>query len=273
MTFLGKAFTVMILVMSIVFISFTIMVFATHRNWEDRAIVAEESLRQEIEKNEKLVDDNNRVWEALTREQAAGKTHAAMLTSEAAMAQVELATLTAVNANLSQALERTEAAQEDTAEDYRRLTLEIKVVRDELARTRTDRDEQYDTALKAKDEADGLRVQYTTLTQGHDELSRETAYWLTVMDRHGIKPHDDIAGIPPRVKGEVLISEGNLIVVDLGSDDGLKVGHEIQVSRDGVYLGKAKIRKTSPSESVAEVLEGFRKGVVQKFDRVATIVR
>lgn len=270
MSFLGKATTVVILVMSIVFMAFTIMVFATHRNWEDRAIVSEESLQKQVVRNEELENENNRALEALTREQSAHKTHVAMLATTAAMVQVELATVTAVNANLSQALERTEAAQEDTREDYQRLILETKEVRDELVRTRQDRDSQYATSLKAKDQADGLRIQYKELGRGHDQLSSDTAYWLTVMDRGGINPNEDIAGIPPKLKGEVLLSERNLIVVDLGSDDGLQVGHEIQVSRGNRYLGKAKIRKTTPSESVAEVLEGFRKGVIQKADLVAT---
>ena len=34
MTLLGKIFTVLILIMSVLFMSFSIMVFATHQNWQ-----------------------------------------------------------------------------------------------------------------------------------------------------------------------------------------------------------------------------------------------
>src|SRR5688572_5433334 len=37
MTLVGKIFTVLIFVMSIVFMSFAVMVFATHRNWKEYA--------------------------------------------------------------------------------------------------------------------------------------------------------------------------------------------------------------------------------------------
>lgn len=270
MNFLGKAFTVIILVMSIVFMAFSIMVFATHRNWKDKATTLEASLQTQVAKNEALEKEKNRTLEALAREQAARKTHVAVLATTAEMAKTDLAEVTDQNGQLRQSLERTAAAHDDTVKDYNRLTAEVKEVRDELTRARLDRDTQYTSAVKATDDVNALRTQYDVLALRHEQLSRDAARWLTVMDREGLDPNADIAGIPPKINGEVLVSAKNLIEISIGSDDGLKAGHHVEVYRGNTYLGRAKIKQTAPDRAVAEVLVEFRRGIIRKGDRVKT---
>lgn len=270
MNFLGKAFTVIILVMSVIFMAFSIMVFATHRNWKDRAIAYQEQLQSQQARNEALEKEMNRTLEALAREQAARKTHVAVLATTAEMAKADLAEVTEQNSQLRQSLERTAAAHDDTVKDYNRLTKEVADVRDELNRARKDRDQLYVEAVKKTDEVAALQTQYDTLASRHESLSRDAAHMRTVLDLNGLKPTDDIAGIPPAVFGEVLVSENNLIEISLGSDDGLKKQHQVEVYRDNLYLGRAQIKKTSPDRSIAQVLLEYRKGIIRKGDRVAT---
>jgi hypothetical protein len=89
---------------------------------------------------------------------------------------------------------------------------------------------------------------------------------------------------PPRVEG--IIEEVNaarrqgsseLVEISLGSDDGLKKGHEMTVYRSGLkggqrpkFLGKIRIVDTKPDKAVGEVIEGTRNGVIQKGDNVTT---
>jgi septal ring factor EnvC (AmiA/AmiB activator) len=120
--FLGKAFTVIILVMSIVFMAFSIMVFATHRNWKDKHTVLEGNLLTQVAKNEALEKEKNRTLEALAREQAARKTHVAVLATTAEMAKTDLAEVTDQNGQLRQSLERTAAAHDNTRRPSKRPT-------------------------------------------------------------------------------------------------------------------------------------------------------
>lgn len=62
----------------------------------------------------------------------------------------------------------------------------------------------------------------------------------------------------------------DLIEISLGSDDGLRKGHTVEVFRGSSYLGRARIVKTGPSQAVAEMLKEYQKGFIQKGDRVAT---
>ena len=70
MTLVGKIFTVLIFVMSIVFMAFSIMVFATHTNWRERA----EKLKGQVTQQEQLVvqakADHDKTKRDLAQEQA-----------------------------------------------------------------------------------------------------------------------------------------------------------------------------------------------------------
>ena len=69
----------------------------------------------------------------------------------------------------------------------------------------------------------------------------------------------DVDRIPPSVKGEVVgIGEKDLIEISIGSDDGILVGHRLDVYRDQAYLGKVVILKTSPDRAVAEITSGIQ---------------
>jgi chromosome segregation ATPase len=62
------------------------------------------------------------------------------------------------------------------------------------------------------------------------------------------------------VRGEVraVTSDGLMVVISLGSDAGIKMGHEVFIYRPGKdpkdarYLGKVKIAKTEPKQSVGQ---------------------
>ncbi|MFN0053354.1 MAG: hypothetical protein ACKV0T_14315 [Planctomycetales bacterium] len=65
--------------------------------------------------------------------------------------------------------------------------------------------------------------------------------------------------------------------VSLGSDDGLKPGHEMTVYRSGLkgnqrskYLARIKIVKSTPDKAVGQVIESSRNGLIQKGDYVTT---
>jgi hypothetical protein len=77
-------------------------------------------------------------------------------------------------------------------------------------------------------------------------------------------------GLPPSVFGEVRDVRDGRIEVSIGSDDGLKVDHTIEVWRGNTYLGKARIVQTAPDRAVAQMIRSFQRGVVQVGDRVAT---
>ena len=61
-----------------------------------------------------------------------------------------------------------------------------------------------------------------------------------------------------------------LVAVSIGSDDGLKPGHTVEVFNNSKYLGRVEILKTSPDKAVGRVDVNYQQGPIQEGDRVAT---
>ncbi len=92
------------------------------------------------------------------------------------------------------------------------------------------------------------------------EAAKESA------DRDEPKPLSGLQGI-------VLAATPDNVEISLGSDDGVLVGHQLDVFRtaDGgsTYLGKIKVIQTMPDKSVCKILPQFRKGEIKASDRVS----
>ena len=53
-------------------------------------------------------------------------------------------------------------------------------------------------------------------------------------------------------------------------DDGLKVGHSLDVYRGNTYLGRIVIKKTNPDRAVGQVKKELQRGQIKRGDRVTT---
>src|SRR5687768_8375758 len=101
MTLVGKIFTVLIFVMSVLFMAFSVMVFATHKNWKEFADNPTPGpgqklgLKQQYEQLQilkKQADEQlNTLKNELAEEQAARKQALAALQSQLTQAETKLA--------------------------------------------------------------------------------------------------------------------------------------------------------------------------------------
>ena len=73
------------------------------------------------------------------------------------------------------------------------------------------------------------------------------------------------------VDGVVLeVSDKDLLEISIGADDGLKVGHSLDVYRGNTYLGRIVIKKTNPDRAVGQVKKELQRGQIKRGDRVTT---
>jgi len=80
-----------------------------------------------------------------------------------------------------------------------------------------------------------------------------------------------VVDIPPRVDGIVTnVGEKTLIEVSIGSDDGLRAGHTLEVFRNNAYLGRVEVTQLEPDRAVCRIIPEYRKGIIKRGDRVAT---
>src|SRR5262245_3995157 len=218
MTLVGKIFTVLILVLSIIFMAFSMMVFATHKNWKTNATKLQSDLAAANTALKDAKDALEREKTDLAREQAARKHALAALQvratqseSRLAARQKELEDLTAAHSKVS---EVAKVAQDRLAD----LEKETGDLRNTLRSERQRLDKMF---LNVVDLTDKLN-QAESLRQNLEEVNRQATQQMSsmkmVLDRNGLSPDaTSVAHIPPKVDGVVLeVSDKDLIEISIG---------------------------------------------------------
>jgi len=271
MTLVGKIFTMLILVFSILFMAFAMMVFATHKNWKTAAGTLQTQLAAANTALKDAKDTIERQQTDIAREQAARKAALAALQVRVTQAENRLAAkekeLGDLTAAHSQSTEAAKVAQDRLAT----LEKETGDLRNTLKTERQRLDKMF---LNVVDLTDKLN-QAESLRQNLDEVNRQAMQQMSqmkmVLDRNGLAPDSLVAHIPPKVEGEVVnVSEKDLLEISIGSDDGLKPGHKLDVYRGNQYLGRIVVKKTDPDKAVGQVMRELQRGQIKRGDRVTT---
>ncbi len=281
MTLLGKIFTVAIFVMSLVFMSFSVVVFATHRNWkmlvtnptptETYGLGLMHQLKNERETNVNLrseLDELKRqaAIEKTARRHAIGSLETRLASVQELLTERE-AQLRTLQVTESESAEALNVAM-TTVEALRSA---VDTLRDEVRVTQADRDRQFERVVSLTDRLQAAMGTQRTLQERSQQLVAQVSDMKRVIDAAGVDVEMDTDAVPPVLDGLVTaVGQSNLIEVSLGSDDGLRVGHRIEVFRENNYLGHAVVVKTDPNRAVAQIDEKTQRGMIRVRDRVAT---
>jgi hypothetical protein len=285
MTLLGKIFTVLIFIQSLVFMSFAVGVYAMHRNWRD---VVERSAKQAGETglpkglklqlederalNEQLNEEKLLLENQLSLERAARRKALAALESRRRILLADLARLNGENLELVQTSRNAVLTLKNTQNNLTRLYDEVEDLRGRVRTVQRDRDSQFQRVVEMTDRIHAARIQKSRFREREQELVDELTKRREVMERKGWDETEPVDKSAPKLDGVVtaVSSKGDLVEVSLGSDDGLREGHFLEVFDAKSYAGRIKIYKVSPDRSVGQMIPEYRKRDIKRGDRVAT---
>lgn len=281
MTLVGKIFTVLIFVMSICFMTAAVMVFATHKNWKDYATAptAVNGKKVGLEKQladlkvleQQLKDEIEKIKRRLEEERVARRAVVGSLVARLSRAETELAAKQREYEQLLTNLTTTTEATKLTQQRLTALETEIASTRQKLRDTESDLDDKFGQVVALTDslnQAKGLQVR---LDERNTQLALQVTKMKTVMDASGLTPESLVMHIVPMVDGEITaVNANDLVEISIGSDDGLKSGHVLQVYRGKTYLGEIQIRQTGPDRSVALINKKMQRGRMTKGDNVTS---
>lgn len=288
MNLIGKIFTVLILVMALVFMSVAMAVYATHKNWREVVLnpPAEAStekpvglkfqLDEQKTKNSELKDQLDKAKEALSAERADKRQVLAKLETENDELKRERDQQEQDLARLTQDVREANAAMDAVHKTLAGLRQDVDTLRKDVEEARTDRQQQFDKVVKLTDELNQAVNELQALKARNTQLAADYGRALEVLRKFDLKPNPELyAGVPIKVPGEVLAVRPNgLIEVSIGSDDGLMPGHTLEVYRDSasgsMYLGRVEVTDVSPDKAVAKIIPEFQKGAMQRGDHVAS---
>lgn len=279
MTFLGRVFTIVILVCSVAFFVAALLANASHMNYKDKLV----DLRKQVDQLNTTIKAtktaNEKLQTSLSQEQIARRAALAALqtqldlsSSQLAEANKKLSDLNSVNTmqnqNLSQTIDRLKATQSQN-EAYKM----------EIDKVITDRNSVRIAVIKLTDELNSLKSIESDLVDQVKQLQDSSTMFEALSDTRGsaLKSFglSDVDDVPPAdLRGEVLaVNSNQLVEISLGRDDGLREGHTLEIYRGAQYLGRVQISKTQDDKSIGKILASFRKGYIQAGDKVASKVQ
>lgn len=275
MNLLGKMLTFLILVASVAFCFIAIVVVASHQNWKQQA----------LENKAKAEQYRNAANTAQTElEEARTMLEEAAVSRAKAISQL-YSELSVVNKSLSDAetqLQQKSAQLNDSNASLARSQARLAEQDNEIATlTQQNNDLANSLANKSASVASMLsQVEQAMVKQSQlgsqleDALAKynELKKVATVM---GFDENTLTAQTPPDLMGRVTgvsARQKDVFAVSLGTDDGLKEGHTIDVIRGGRHIGTAKVTTARANNATARFVEGMRNAAVQVDDQVTTML-
>ena len=274
MNLMGKMFIVLIFIMSIMFMGFSVVIYATHTNWKDRCAKLETALNETKTKAKQRLDEKDSIQRGLDEELTRRATVIANLTTKSEELDKENKAFKDELTQLKTDQRETVAALNISHNNLSLLRGEHEEHKKALRQAQIDWATLYSNLVAKTDEAHALALDLATYKSTGQQLLQQYRDAIDVLKKHGLKPDPELyTGIPPKgIQGIVTeVRPNGWLEISVGSDSGLIKGHRLDVFRNNSYIGKVEIVRTEPDRAVAVILPEFRRGTVQRDDSVRFI--
>jgi len=278
MTLIGKIFTVLILIMSLVFMTVAMMVYATHKNWRD--VVKgdgagnqglEATIEQQKQTASALQDENEKLNMKIEQERAARVYALAALQARAKLQEAELQRLSQENERLVKSEADMKILLELAETNSKNLKQEVAQLRSDIKTAQSDRDTNFQEVVQLTDKLQQYKVEQDRLKEREQQLVNTTARMQRVLTAHGMDEYTPVDGIPPQLEAVVTaVNDNNMVEISVGADDGIRRGNTLNVFNGDTYLGRIVIKETAPDRAVGEIMRDYRRGLIKKGDYVST---
>ncbi len=283
MNLLGKIFVVLIFIMSLMFMTGELMVYSTQRNWKNEVERSDKDnpdkggyaqrLKVAGEKNEKLVAEKDELQKKMDVELAARRQVLAKVEAQLGEKAKELDALRAEVTTLNDQKKQLTTQVATLTASLNAKATETAQLRDQIRGVQQESEAKFKQVVDITEKVNQANGDLTRQTERNKQLSEQLANAKLLLAKVNLTLETPLSLTPMPVDGVVLAVSGpqnNLLEISLGSDDSLRVGHSIEVFREGKYLGRAQITLTTPDRAVATVDTKLRTGPIQKGDRVTT---
>jgi len=270
MNLMGKIFTLLIFFMSITFLVLAVMVGASHRNWKEIAAANKDKATLAADRLEQSRSTSNGFRRKLNAEQVSRTDQFAQLYSAKAVAEKRLneravshSNLETQNTNLTVQYDIANQLLKERDNTINDLKAANKFLTENVA-------EKTQSTVSLTTQVYDLEGQIQALEQSNQDLSSLVAQQARVMKGSGVAVTDLIDAIPKPLEGLVTRQGNGYIAVSLGTDDGLRVGHSLDVYRSDRYVGRATVTRTDHNTSAARLLPEYEQTLVREGDYVTT---
>ncbi len=268
MTHVGKILVLVIMAFSLLFLGISTVVFSTAKNWK----TATEEQKREVEKVKQKLSEAQAKADEAKKQLADTQTAAAEVKKQLDNRIHELENqnkldtdqITNVHGQLVKAQESAKAALDEVEAKRNETTL----LRTQKSAVEKQANEFKLRQAELNDKIRELERMLESASKNNSDLREKVAKFSTLLQRAGL-PTDitQIKGVesPPPVTGQVkrVDAANRRLEVTIGSDDGLVVGHTLNLYRTTPrpeYLGRVQIISVEPDQAVARVVGNTYQG-------------
>lgn len=282
MTYVGKILVILIMILSLAFLTLSTVVFTTEKNWKDEVEKLKGQLSEVQKKNNALTEEKGRLENDLSVTQKESEGAVKNLRDMLTQKDGELARYTDETTKLRTAVETAQENLRSAQQDADAKSRDRNLALDQLRAVQTEAN-QY--KIQQTELNDQIRLLERELEQakGNNKYLRDQLVAVqNVLKANNLEAdparYQQLA-LPPEVEGEVLQADTTKgrFQISIGSDDGLVPGHELFVYRlqpRPEYLGKVKVSIVDSDRAVVTLIGTTPQGKkIQEGDIVSTTIR
>ncbi|WP_425396455.1 hypothetical protein [Aeoliella sp.] len=280
MNLIGKIFVVIIFLMGGLFMVLAMAVYSSQVNWRDAYKKSQELYTQRDTEYKRLVSSTDLTEAELNRQILAANKEIGALQSERERLVGDYELLQKQVSDLTQENRDAKAAVSSTQANAERLADENNVLQREIIAAQEASDKAFEQTVRATSELHDKEVKLVVAEENIEQLTERVAEMTIIMRREGLDPHMLVGDTIPTVQGYIsTVSRrggDETIEITIGSDDGIKPEHTVEIYRtasdpgQSKWLGRAVVLSTDGDKAYARVLPKLKKGQIQRGDRVAT---
>jgi len=271
MNLIGKIFTVFVLVLAVVFAAFAAAVYSTHRNWMAETYKKDLELEEAAKAHKKELEKKDQQIKELGRDVRLQTEPLAKIQTSYTKLENENQRLVALNEKLLVERDGAITAQLGTSVQNESLEKLWKTAEENRQAAVTERDANAKEVMHQKDLVNVAEAEVARLKKQVTDLAAQYAKAKDYIIWTGGNEDSDYKATeaPPWFRGHVSEVRGNEFVeIYGGSDMGLRVGHELDVSRGGDYIGRIKVMTVHFDISVCTIMKDYLRKPMQRGDYV-----
>lgn len=167
--------------------------------------------------------------------------------------------------NLSNELEREKKMREAVVEQLNKAKAEAEKLKMQFATEKQDKLQIQERLSKINKDKDELAKQLEQLAKAKNDLE-ERIKKLMGEPKEGVELKKIVVKPDKQIEGEVLVvnKEFNFIVVNVGKNDGLKIGSELTIYKGEEPIAKVKVEKLYSNMAAAGIMEGSDKNQIKE---------
>ncbi|MDO5552260.1 MAG: hypothetical protein Q4G68_00735 [Planctomycetia bacterium] len=273
MNLIGKIFVGLIAFMSLVFLTFSVVLYASHKNWKANAATIEAKIKPAEDKKLQLADEKAALIKTITEEKDAYQRTVAALKTKADSLAVTGTQLEEKNSELESDIRARTVVLTANNETISELSTNIESLSSELAAAQQDRAEYLRKLAEAVSTMHENAAEIGDLQKKNADLEADFQKAKAVLDMNKLDAAPELYDTKPAFPIDatveaVKLGPKPLVMITAGEDSGLKPKHTLEVYRESTYLGRIEVVTVEPGRAVCQVLPQFQQGEIKEGDRV-----